>query len=373
MMNPVSAATHPDPYPYYAALREHAPFSRDAQMNMWIAASAQAVEEVLSHPYVAVRPPHEPVPHGLVGTSAGDVFSRLVRMSDGSQQQECKRAVMSLLAEFDREEVRAVARQQAARLLSDEAEFRDPTLFAFALPVTVLGRWFGIPDEDLTGLDHVVRDFVRGIGPGATPANMRAASDAVVRLGPLVQPFAGRKFDGVPLDAAIANLIGFLFQSHDATCGLIGNTLLLLGRNADALSACRRDPGTIGAVVREVARLDPSVQNTRRWVTRDVGIAGQYLQAGDAILLLLAAANRDPSLNAAPDTFDISRSPSNSFGFGAGAHACPGEQIALEIASAGVEGLLATGLDPVAPGGLFTYLPSVNARIPVFSTGGAAS
>jgi hypothetical protein len=62
--NAVAAATHPDPYPFYAQLVEARPFGWDAALNAWVAASADAVEAVLASPVCRVRPspPRWPAP-----------------------------------------------------------------------------------------------------------------------------------------------------------------------------------------------------------------------------------------------------------------------------------------------------------------------
>ena len=143
----------------------------------------------------------------------------------------------------------------------------------------------------------------------------------------------------------VANGIGFLFQAYDATAGLIGNTLLALASHPDVHPGRRRSRPP-AAVIDEVLRYDPPVQNTRRFLSRAGAIAGQEMHEGDAILVVLAAASRDPSANPHPDRFDISRVDRRLFTFGAGIHACPGASLATTIAQAGIAQLLASGADP---------------------------
>jgi cytochrome P450 len=121
------------------------------------------------------------------------------------------------------------------------------------------------------------------------------------------------------------------------------------------------------ALVEEVARHDPPVQNTRRFVARPTTVAGVELAPGDAVLLVLGAANRDPALNPAPATFEPMRTNRQTLGFGYGPHACPGDALACTIAAAALEAWLANGLDTDAllERG-WDYRPSVNARVPRF-------
>ncbi len=85
------------------------------------------------------------------------------------------------------------------------------------------------------------------------------------------------------------------------------------------------------------------------------------------MLVVLAAANHDPAANPRPERFEPDRVDRRTFTFGAGPHACPGEALAVTIASAGVARLLAQGLDlgtlPRQP----AYETSGNLRIPLFA------
>src|SRR5690242_17177902 len=95
--NPIEAVTHPNPYPYYSWLAQYQPFYRDETLGVWVAASAQAVEAVLSHPLSQVRPPVEPIPRHLLDSAAGDIFGKLIRMNDGPVHQTLKPAVSKTL------------------------------------------------------------------------------------------------------------------------------------------------------------------------------------------------------------------------------------------------------------------------------------
>jgi cytochrome P450 len=133
----------------------------------------------------------------------------------------------------------------------------------------------------------------------------------------------------------------------------------------------RAEPRLASALVREVARFDPPVQNTRRFVAQATSVAGVSLQPGDAILLLLAAAGRDERIHARPDAFLLERPDCPLAGFGHGRHACPGQGLAFVIATVAVQHLLSL---PVALGraGLgWQYRQSANGRLPEFFHVGA--
>ncbi len=174
-----------------------------------------------------------------------------------------------------------------------------------------------------------------------------------------------RRFGRDDPGAVVANAIGFLFQAYEATAGLIGNTLLALAAHPEVRARAAAE-GSFSAVVQEVLRYDPSIQSTRRFLAGPATIAGQELQEGDAVLVVVAAANRDPAANPHPERFDVQRKDRRLFTFGAGPHACPGQGLAATIATAGVERLLRSGVDPERLAETVSYHRSANIRVPLF-------
>jgi cytochrome P450 family 142 subfamily A polypeptide 1 len=84
--------------------------------------------------------------------------------------------------------------------------------------------------------------------------------------------------------------------------------------------------------VEEFIRWVSPILNMRRTVTRDHERVGQMLRAGDQVLLMYAAANRDERFFDRPDVFDIERSPNRHLAFGFGPHLCLGAPLArLEL------------------------------------------
>lgn len=90
------------------------------------------------------------------------------------------------------------------------------------------------------------------------------------------------------------------------------------------------------------------------------------MKEGSSVLVVLAAANRDPAANQDPERFDIFRKTRRLFTFGAGEHRCPGEMIAAVIARAGVEQLIRSGVKVSHLAGSVRYRTSANTRIPLF-------
>jgi cytochrome P450 len=106
----------------------------------------------------------------------------------------------------------------------------------------------------------------------------------------------------------------------------------------------------------------------RRFLAQNGCVAGQAMQEGDVILVVLAAASRDPLANPHPERFDIRRKERCLFTFGAGSHMCPGETLAAMIARAAIEHVMASGIDLEQLATPVSYRPSVNVRVALLAT-----
>lgn len=415
-VTPVEAVRLADPYPYYARLVATRPFAFDEALGAWVAADAAAVRAVLGSGVLRVRPVAEPVPAGIAGTAAGEVFGQLVRMTDGAAAARLKGVVAGALARADT----AYAAELAARFTREalaaggEVPYEELMFGIPARVVAVLGGLAGGADREAA---RAIADFVRCIPATATPGDHEAAAVAAARLRELLGPVLdmasaapadpgpdpvsairpgvasgtvpvpvsgasrgpgsgaglrnrpggagqagallaelvrGADRDGwVDLGPLLSNAIGFLSQTYDATAGLIGNTLVALARG-------ERAPDT-GALVREVVRHDAPIQNTRRFAAGSFTHAGSTVEPGQQVLVVLAAANRDPAVNPDPHTLLPGRVNPVIFTFGSAAHRCPGEELAVALATAVVGELRTAGLKVTATP---AYRPLANARIP---------
>ncbi|MFH9353635.1 cytochrome P450 [Kitasatospora sp. NPDC017646] len=368
--NPVEAVRHPDPYPYYARLTAERPFGWDEQLQAWVAADAASVTAALSAAELRVRPPAEPVPTGLLGTAAGAVFGDLVRMTDGPDQQRLKQVVLDALGEAEPAEAGKLAAERTRQSL-ERAGGPGFEELMFQVPARVVAALCGLDAGLEPEAARLVGDFVQCIPAGATAEQQRAAAEAAARLRELLGPgltgaeptgllaalvrAAGRR-DWPRTAPLLANAVGFLSQTYDATAGLIGNSLLAL----------REQPaGDLAALAREVARHDAPIQNTRRFAAEPWRFGAATVQPGQAVLVVLAAANRDPAANPDPHAFDPGRPAPGCFTFGAGPHRCPGADLAVAITAGVLDELLTHGFEaaalPAGPG----YRALANARIPL--------
>ncbi|MDQ2956504.1 MAG: cytochrome P450 [Actinomycetota bacterium] len=426
-LSPIQAVTHPDPYPYYAELVERRPFYFDDTLRCWVASSADAVTVVLGRPDCQVRPAAEPVPRGILGTPAGEVFGNLVRMTDGPSQHRLKAVVVDALGRVPAGEVSATSTERARLILKrsvaplqvsehrsevrarsgaignavsehrsevrarsgaignavsehrSEVRARSGAIgselddLMFALPAQVIAGLCGLDDGADERASELIGEFVQCLPATASPDQLAGAVRAAAELQQLMGPKlseestgllgelvrAARRADWSEQAPLLANGIGFLSQTYDATAGLIGNAIVALAREGR--------PAELEPFVREVARHDSPVHNTRRFATLAFDYAGCQVEQGESLLLVLAAANRDGSVNPEPASFRTDRSTPVLFTFGAAGHGCPGEELAVRIATAAVEQLLEAGIEPAQLcGSGVGYRPSGNIRTPVF-------
>jgi len=356
--NPIAAVTHADPYPYYRQLREQRPLYFDEGLKLWVASTHAVIVEAFRSVGLRVRPPAEPVPHALLGSAAGEVFAQLVRMNDGAFHAAHKPAVAQGARRWSLAQVALASRDTAAELVPA----LDANALLTALPVQAMARLLGVPASLLSQTSQWVHEFTQGIAPGAATGRQVARASAAAQ-GLMAQGLA----QGLSSVQA-ANRIAMMQQSLDATAGLLGNTVCRLQQQPPLAQHTAQSLDFARGLVAEVARWDAPVQNSRRFAADKLVLAGQEIDQGQGVLLVLASANRDPALNAQPDLFDPQRQQRRSMTFGAAGHACPGELIAIEIVAAcaqwmGAEGLLATYF-----GRQTGFAPLSNARIPVFAT-----
>jgi cytochrome P450 len=353
--NALEAVTHPDPYPYYRSLRAEKPVFFDASLGLWVASSHAAVSAALCHPALRVRPPAEPVPLALQGSPAGEVFSQLVRMTDGAFHVAHKPEVERAARRWSLATVARAADESAGDLRS-----RLPANeFVAALPVQTMARLLGVADSERDDTCRWATQFAQGIGPTANAQAVALAGEAARAL-----MRQGGALGLVPVQSATR--IAFMQQSIDATAGLLGQVALKLAQDAEQAAAADSSLDAMRAFVREVERWAAPIQNTRRFAAESLSLVGQPIETGQALLLILASANRDESLNVQPEHFDAGRVEGRSMGFGAGPHACPGALIAIETVAAAIRRLRVLGQFDNYFGRSTSFQPLPNARIPVF-------
>jgi cytochrome P450 len=235
------------------------------------------------------------------------------------------------------------------------------TELAYPLPVMVICELLGVPASDravLQGWSRVLAAITdpREANTEAQRTEIRVARDAFADY------FTGlvRRRRTTPSDDLLSALIVaeqdserlshrellttalFLFLGgHETTASLIGNGMLALLRNRDQLVRLRDDPALAGNAVEELLRFDSPVQLTSRFTVDDYDIGGITIPAGQRVIPVLGAANRDPEAFADPDRLDLGRPDANRHvSFGGGPHFCLGAPLARLEARLAIPALL---------------------------------
>ena len=214
--------------------------------------------------------------------------------------------------------------------------------FAKPLPVIIIARLLGVPEEDADQLLVWSNAMVAMYQAGRTRQIEDDASTAALDFTAYLQDVIAAKRKA-PADDLISTLIAasdsgeklnenelittcilLLNAGHEATVHTIGNgtkTLLETGHR-DITDGC----------VEEILRFDPPLHMFTRHVYEDVSLGGHDFKRGDQIGCMLAAANRDPLAYPDPDVFDPSRPIKQNTSFGGGIHFCVGAPLArLEL------------------------------------------
>lgn len=251
----------------------------------------------------------------------------------------------------------ALVEESTARLLDPIAAsgrgFELMSAFASPLPIAVITSMLGLADEPdrLRRIGATVAsalDGVRSIGHAlqlyladrelqATFAALleRAAHDPGDDLTSILLAQQG---DGLTLEE-LSSLVGLLLLAgFETTVNAIGNGVRALLSDREQWQLLVDDPSLAPAVVEEVLRFDPPVQQTARVLLspEPTTLAGVPVARGQWVMLMLAAANRDPAVFTAPDRFDITRTDvGEHLAFSSGIHYCLGAALArMELAVA---------------------------------------
>ena len=220
---------------------------------------------------------------------------------------------------------------------------------AYPLPVTVIAHMLGVPSEDRDQFKRWSDDIAATAGnimANLTPEHYRLALQstrelttyfekvvAERRIRPrddLLTSMAKAEEEGDRLSEAelFANATLLLNAGHETTTNLIGNGAWALLRFPEQKRRLREDPSLAHTAVEELLRFDSPVQFTSRLLKDDVALGGKTLKAGQTVLLLLGAANRDPAQFTDPDAVDVGRRENKHLAFGMGPHFCLGAPLA---------------------------------------------
>jgi cytochrome P450 len=255
-------------------------------------------------------------------------------------------------------EIAALAEATVKEALQDNT-FEFMATVGNVIPITVMARLIGFRETNPAQLLEAAFDSTTMVG-GTVPLDQ--LNDLVARIGD-IQAWIAEQVVGVrdgdddgillavrrALDAGTLEmgevtviLHTLLSAGGESTTSLIGNAVRMLAEDQDMQQRLRERPHDVDVFVEEALRLESPFRQMMRSVPHDTTLGGVDIAAGSTVLLLFAAANRDPAQYQHPDVVDLERgSPRHHLAFGHGIHYCVGAALARIEARAVLNSVLA--------------------------------
>ncbi|CAI7977113.1 MULTISPECIES: cytochrome P450 [unclassified Parafrankia] len=258
--------------------------------------------------------------------------------------------------------------------------------YAALIASATLGHLLGVPDD----VGASLRGWALAIARGTDPDNLLTEAELVARRQAtqdfqayfeelIAQRRANPTDDLISRMAAARDrddalseleLLGvsslLVVAGMETSINYVGSAVLSLLRHPDQLALLRARPELLPSAVEEVLRYDPPTQFTMRTACRETELAGHTFDRGDGVLLVSAAAGRDPAAFTDPDRFDITRyhgprPARRHLGFSVGIHFCLGAPLARIEAAAAIGALVhrTTALELAVDESELVYLPSL--------------
>jgi cytochrome P450 len=358
--NPWDENFRANPYPHYRPLLAGPPRIMDMGFKFALAARYADVRAILTdHATLS-----SVQPAGMGFDEQTKLFGEAATMlgSDPPTQTRLRRLVSRDFTPRRIRELEPRIREIAKNLIDAAArkgEFDVMADLANPLPVMVISDLLGVPPEDyrqfktwsdkiieadntLPGMpipDEIKTAFTELRSYFVREIDRRRKSPGPDLVSALVA--AHDEAEALTADELLQFLVLLLLAGNETTTNLIGNGMLALGRNPDAMAALRSKPELMRGAIEEMLRYDGPVQSTFRTATKDTSVGGTPIAAGTGAFVILAAANRDPAQFKDPETFDITRNPNEHMAFGDGIHFCIGAPLARLEGAIAIETALA--------------------------------
>lgn len=344
-----------EPYGYWSRLRDEAPVYWCRSTEFWAVTRYEDVLEVLHDP---ARFSSE---GGPTGRQLGSVLPRLPLLQDDPPHHERLRRILSkaftpkITAQREHR-VREIADELVADLRRRLAKGDDVDLvraFASPLPVNVIAEILGIPPElkDRLRMWNATTSVTGAVelAEAHRPETMREMYETLAEL--LGKRRSDRRDDlfSALIEASendesplrpdeLVGLCQLLWNAgNETTTNLLSNVAVVLQERPDLLEMVRAQPQRIPAMVDEFLRLHTPINCLARTAKADLEFQGQKIRQDDVLMVIFAAANRDPRHFERAEEFDPDRRPNDHVAFSHGIHFCLGSHLARLEARVGLE------------------------------------
>ena len=344
--DPYDVDINADPYPTYARLREEAPAYYNDRYDFWALSRHADVETALVNWKVFSNTRSDI----LDIIKAGVQLPPGVILFEDPPVHTMHRGLMSRVFTPRRmaaleDQVRAFCARSLDPLVGSDG-FDIIEELASVLPMRVIGMLLGIPEQDQVAVRNKTDDNLRTV-----PGQPMQVKEESVANGEMFADYIEWRAQH-PSDDLMTHLLTAEFEDesgeirtltrqevltytsviagagNETTGRLIGWLAKLLAEHPDQRREVVEDRSLVPRVIDEALRFEPTGHATARYVMEDVEYHGTTVPAGSAMLLLLAAANRDERRYANPDVYDIHRDDIQHLTFGYGLHFCLGASLA---------------------------------------------
>ncbi|MEV0094760.1 cytochrome P450 [Streptomyces sp. NPDC050738] len=347
-----------DPYPAYAWLRENSPVHRTtlpSGVEAWLVTRYADAREALADQRLSKNPAHHAEQDhakgrtGIPGERKAELMTHLLNI-DPPDHTRLRRLVSKAFTPRTVAEFAPRVQELTDRLIDNFAQKGEADLihdFAFPLPIYAICDLLGVPREDQDDFRDWAGMMIRhGGGPrGGVARSVKKMRNYLAELihrkrenpgDDLISHLISASDHGEHLSENEAAAMAFilLFAGFETTVNLIGNGVHSLLQNPTQRerlqsSLAAGETELLATGVEELLRYDGPVElATWRFATEALTLGGQDIAEGDPVLVVLAAADRDPERFTAPDTLDLSRSDNQHLGYGHGIHYCLGAPLA---------------------------------------------
>lgn len=268
---------------------------------------------------------------------------------DGAERDRLRLAVTDSLERFNRRGIRRQITRSAHQLIDGFADRGTADLvdeFSEQLPMLVMTQLLGMPDEYGPRLVEASRDMVAG-----TETSVASNEFIVETLQQLVRRKRGNPGHDITswliehssklTDEEVWNhLRVILIAGNETTVNLLKSTLRMVLTDPRCHASLAGGQMTLPDVVEQVLWSEPPLMTIPgRWAAVDTEVGGQKVEAGDMLLLGLAAGNHDPAVR--PDLTAPLHGNRSHLAFSSGPQECPGQNIGRAITDTGIDTLLA--------------------------------
>ena len=350
-----------NPFPLFHELRSRAPIFRSEVIGGWIITRHEDCDAVLKDSETFSSKGR--ITH-LLNQLGPDIqpelqllhfhFARGLAHSDAPEHRRLRgllaRAFTPKMIEGLRPRIREIIDQKVSTLDSESDLIGD---LLTPIPARVVGELLGSSEKDIPDLirwAHAInglyekggrissekalhaekmlgemREFVRRL---VRERETKMSAGALVGDEDVISALVMQDADALSEEELLSTAVTLFVAGHETTTHLLGNGIFALVQRPQLLASLRNDPALMENAVEEMARFDGSVPRSWRIAKREITISGATIPAGDLVLPILAAANRDPEVFGDPDQFLPERDSRKHLAYGKGVHVCLGAPLA---------------------------------------------